>query len=65
MNRLEVAKQVFLEFVQGNKGALKGRPNDLIGLITFAYIGRKLAAAHSDSHRRSRWRLRSGSSWST
>ena len=36
MNRLEVAKQVFLEFVQGNKGNLAGRPNDLIGLITFA-----------------------------
>jgi Ca-activated chloride channel family protein len=35
-NRLEVAKQVFLEFVQGNKGTLAGRPNDLIGLITFA-----------------------------
>jgi Ca-activated chloride channel family protein len=36
MNRLEVAKQVFLEFVQGNKGNLTGRPNDLIGLVTFA-----------------------------
>ena len=36
LNRLEVGKQVFLEFVQGNKGDLQGRPNDLIGLITFA-----------------------------
>jgi Ca-activated chloride channel family protein len=36
LNRLEVAKRVFLEFVQGNKGDLSGRPNDLIGLITFA-----------------------------
>jgi len=36
MNRLEVAKRVFLEFVQGNRGSLAGRPNDLIGLITFA-----------------------------
>jgi len=36
LNRLEAAKQVFLEFVQGNKGDLQGRPNDLIGLITFA-----------------------------
>jgi len=36
MNRLEVAKQVFLEFVKGNSGSLAGRPNDLIGLITFA-----------------------------
>ena len=36
MNRLEVAKKVFLEFVQGNKADLGGRPNDLIGLVTFA-----------------------------
>ena len=36
LNRLEVAKRVFLEFVQGNKNDLVGRPNDLIGLITFA-----------------------------
>jgi Ca-activated chloride channel family protein len=36
LNRLEVAKRVLLEFVQGNKGDLAGRPNDLIGLITFA-----------------------------
>jgi Ca-activated chloride channel family protein len=36
LNRLEVAKKVFLEFVKGNKGDLRGRPNDLIGLITFA-----------------------------
>ncbi|KPJ99643.1 MAG: hypothetical protein AMJ60_04360 [Desulfobacterales bacterium SG8_35] len=36
LSRLEVAKRVFLEFVQGNRGDLGGRPNDLIGLITFA-----------------------------
>jgi Ca-activated chloride channel family protein len=36
LNRLEVAKRVLLDFVQGNKGELAGRPNDLIGLITFA-----------------------------
>ena len=36
MNRLEVAKRVFLEFVKGNKGSLEGRPNDMIGLVTFA-----------------------------
>lgn len=36
LSRFEVAKRVFLEFVQGNKGDLSGRPNDLIGLITFA-----------------------------
>ncbi len=35
-NRLEVVKQVFAEFVAGNGRELKGRPNDLIGLITFA-----------------------------
>lgn len=34
-NRLYVAKEVFKEFVLGGDG-LKGRPNDLIGLITFA-----------------------------
>lgn len=36
LDRLEVAKRVLLEFVQGNKKELAGRPNDLIGLITFA-----------------------------
>jgi len=36
VSRLEVAKRVFLEFVQGNRGGLSGRANDLIGLITFA-----------------------------
>jgi len=36
LNRLEVAKSVLLEFVQGNKSDLPGRPSDLIGLITFA-----------------------------
>lgn len=36
MNRLEVVKRVFEEFVVGNGEELKGRPNDLIGLISFA-----------------------------
>jgi Ca-activated chloride channel homolog len=36
LNRLEVVKRVFDEFVQGNSGSLDGRPNDLIGLVTFA-----------------------------
>jgi Ca-activated chloride channel family protein len=36
LNRLEVAKKVLLEFVQGNNKDLAGRPNDLIGLVTFA-----------------------------
>ena len=36
MTRLEVVKQVFSEFVSGNGLELKGRPSDLIGMITFA-----------------------------
>ena len=36
MTRLEVVKQVFREFVNGNGLELKGRPSDLIGMITFA-----------------------------
>lgn len=36
MNRLEVVKRVFNEFVAGNGGTLDGRPNDLIGLVVFA-----------------------------
>jgi len=36
LNRLEAAKKVFLEFVRGNNSGLEGRPNDLIGLVTFA-----------------------------
>ncbi len=35
LNRLEVALRVFEDFVRG-AGDLKGRPSDLIGLITFA-----------------------------
>ena len=36
LNRLEVVKRVFQEFVQGNKAELKGRHNDMIGLTSFA-----------------------------
>lgn len=36
MNRLEVVKQVFREFALGNGSDLPGRPNDLIGMISFA-----------------------------
>jgi Ca-activated chloride channel family protein len=36
LNRLEVVKRVFNEFVLGGGKSLKGRPNDLIGMITFA-----------------------------
>ncbi len=35
-NRLEVVKQVFTQFVNGNGKELAGRPSDLIGMITFA-----------------------------
>ena len=36
MTRLDVVKRVFREFAMGNGKTLKGRPNDLIGMITFA-----------------------------
>jgi Ca-activated chloride channel homolog len=36
LNRLEVVKQVFLDFVMGNGPGLPGRLNDLIGMIAFA-----------------------------
>ena len=35
-SRLAVVKQVFKTFVNGNGKRLPGRPNDLIGLVTFA-----------------------------
>jgi len=35
-NRLEVVKKIFAEFVNGNGKQLAGRPNDLIGLVSFA-----------------------------
>lgn len=35
-NRLEVVKRVANEFILGNGDALDGRPNDLIGLVSFA-----------------------------
>ncbi|MBU0728998.1 MAG: VWA domain-containing protein [Proteobacteria bacterium] len=36
LNRLEVVKRLFTEFVQGNDTSLSGRTNDLIGMISFA-----------------------------
>ena len=36
VNRLDVALQLFEDFVKGGSGELEGRPADLIGLITFA-----------------------------
>jgi len=36
LNRLEVVKRVFDEFVTGRGGDLPGRPNDMIGMISFA-----------------------------
>lgn len=36
MNRLEVVKDIFKAFVMGDGRDLNGRPNDLIGMISFA-----------------------------
>ena len=36
LTRLDVVKSVIEEFVNGGKGELGGRPNDLIGLVAFA-----------------------------
>jgi len=36
LTRLDVVKQVFEEFVTGKGSELPGRPNDLIGMISFA-----------------------------
>ncbi len=36
MNRLEVVKRVFQDFVTGDGQNLSGRPNDLIGMVVFA-----------------------------
>lgn len=36
INRLEVVKRVFNEFINGNGKSLRGRPDDLAGLIAFA-----------------------------
>ncbi|MBU8922327.1 MAG: VWA domain-containing protein [Bacteroidales bacterium] len=36
LNRLEVVKRVFEEFLIGNAETLEGRPNDLAGMISFA-----------------------------
>ena len=35
-DRLEVAKKVFADFIQGDKKGLSGREGDFIGLVTFA-----------------------------
>lgn len=36
LNRLDVVKAVFRDFVLGNRRDLPGRPNDLVGMIAFA-----------------------------
>jgi Ca-activated chloride channel family protein len=36
LNRLEVVKKVLADFIGGGEKGLPGRPNDLVGLITFA-----------------------------
>jgi Ca-activated chloride channel family protein len=35
-DRLDVVKKVFTEFIMGNGKSLKGRPNDLVGMVAFA-----------------------------
>jgi Ca-activated chloride channel family protein len=48
LNRLEVVKKVLSDFVEGDKKDLKGRSNDLVGLITFArYADTKCPLVHS------------------
>jgi Ca-activated chloride channel family protein len=48
LNRLETVKEVLSEFIEGNKKDLKGRSNDLIGLISFArYADTKCPLVHS------------------
>jgi len=36
LNRFEVVKKVFVDFIAGDKKGLTGRSSDLIGLVTFA-----------------------------
>jgi len=36
LDRLEVVKRVFRDFVLGNRRDLPGRPNDLVGMVAFA-----------------------------
>jgi Ca-activated chloride channel homolog len=36
LTRLDVVKRVFRDFVMGDKKELAGRPNDLIGMVSFA-----------------------------
>jgi len=48
LNRLEVAKNVFSNFIKGDKKGLSGRSRDLMGLITFArYADTKCPLVHS------------------
>ncbi len=36
LDRLEVVKRVLTDFIEGDKRGLRGRPGDMIGLVTFA-----------------------------
>ncbi len=48
LNRLEVVKKVLSDFIEGDDKDLKGRSNDLVGLITFArYADTKCPLVHS------------------
>lgn len=48
LNRLEVAKRVLTDFIRGDDKDMEGRPQDLIGLITFArYADTKCPLVHA------------------
>jgi Ca-activated chloride channel family protein len=48
LNRLDVVKKVLADFIEGDKKDLKGRSNDLVGLVTFArYADTKCPLVHS------------------
>lgn len=46
--KIDVVKRVLAEFVLGDKRELKGRPNDMIGLVTFAGIPETLCPLVQD-----------------
>lgn len=41
--RLDAVKEAFINFIKGNDKGLEGRPDDLIGLITFGRYGETLS----------------------
>ncbi len=49
-NRLDVTKRVLRDFVLGDKSGAKGRPNDLIGLVSFAGYADGICPLTLDHH---------------